>query len=96
MGRVAQIKAFALGGLRLSLSDFYALTPREYQSVFEAWKQQQKKEDHRIGLICAVMANLQAGKKNKSFTPEDFMPKELKAVDTKTLHTKFKSMMRIK
>lgn len=44
--------------------------------LFDRYKEEQKMYDRRIGRLCAVIVNTNRGKKGKSYTEEDFMPKE--------------------
>jgi hypothetical protein len=38
----------------------------------------EKRLDYRTALLCSVIANVNRGKKQKAFKPDDFMPRERK------------------
>lgn len=44
--------------------------------LFDRYKEEQRMHDRRIGRLCAVIVNMNRGKKGKSYSEEDFMPKE--------------------
>jgi hypothetical protein len=77
------IVAFAVVELNvpISLDTLYTMSPNDplYKALMEAWKRKQNREDARVGLICAVIANCIGGGKKK-YEPKDFMPKEPKTI----------------
>ena len=72
--------AFAIVELNVNvpLDTFYNLNPNDklYRSLVNAWENKQRREDGRIGLLCAVIANSAGSTKN--YQPADFMPKKAK------------------
>jgi len=62
--------------LGLGEEEFWALTIKEFNALIERYNNNQEWLNHRTALICTVLANMWRGKNTKTFTPDDFMPKE--------------------
>jgi len=77
------IVAFACVELNvpIPLDTLYAMSPNDplYIALLNAWKAREHREDARVGLMCAIIANCMGGGKKK-YEPSDFMPKEPKPV----------------
>lgn len=76
------IIAFAVseGWTTIPYDIFLELSPTDplYKSLISAWKDKQRREDYRNGLLCSVIANCSmAGGK---YQPKDFMPQDSNAV----------------
>ena len=68
--------AFGRYDLKLSELDFWNLTLVEFNALSERYKEAQKWLNHRVAMICSVIANTVRDRKKKSkpWTPDDFMP----------------------
>lgn len=66
--------------LGLTTEEWGRLTPREFRALCERWKQDQKRQDGRVALIAALIANANRDPKRRSkpYQVDDFMPKERK------------------
>ena len=64
----------------LSLEQLYSLSTSDplYVALIQAYKDRERKTDARVGLICAILANVM-GSGKKQYTPDDFMPHEPKS-----------------
>lgn len=69
---IESLWAFGRYDLGLTDADFWALTPRQYAELMERRREDLHRQDLRIGVLCALVANLLGGDKSKVFEPEDF------------------------
>lgn len=66
-----------MGRVDLGLSDFefWNLTFHLFFVLYERFTEQQKREDYRAGMICAVLGNIHRNKRSrKTFEPGNFFP----------------------
>jgi len=63
----------------LTESQFWRLTPAQFSSLADRFDQRYDQErrhlDFLAGIVAATIANVNRGKAQKAFKPEDFMPK---------------------
>lgn len=62
--------------MRLTESEFWDLTMREFGALSDRFKDAQGWLDYRAALICTVMANMWRDSKTKPYKPSDFMPEQ--------------------
>lgn len=76
---MADFVAFAIVNLNVTVDLEYfeglSFTDPVYTALMKAWKDKQHRDDQRVGLLCAVIANCMGGGK-KTYQPKDFMPKK--------------------
>lgn len=72
-----ELWAIGLYDLKLTESQFWRLTIKEFSMLYERHKQRLSAELFNSALICSVIANANRSK-GKPFTPSDFMPQEKK------------------
>ena len=55
-------------------SEFWSLTPEHVWKLREYWEHNEKAKDFRFGVLCALIANLQADREGHPdpYKPEDF------------------------
>lgn len=68
--------AFARYDARLSDSEFWGLTLKQYNALIERYIIEQENNDLRSALICSLLANIHRDikKRQKPYEPKDFMP----------------------
>jgi len=75
--------AYTIG---LKPSEFWELTPAEWERMARGYLARKEQADYRAALICAVLANIHRDEKKRRepYQPSDFMPKsgEQKAPQT--------------
>jgi hypothetical protein len=68
---VEDMEKEAIGKLDLTISEFYGITPREFNLMLA---QKGMADNHRTGMICATIANCHVQKKTGgTWTPSDFV-----------------------
>lgn len=71
--------AVAVYRLGLTEEQFWRLTPAKFTAMLNVCNKVEEfnhnKADYRAGLICATLANVNRGKKGKTFKASDFFPK---------------------
>ena len=50
-------------------------TPREYAKLVETLHEREQRDYWRSGLVTSMVANVNRGKNQRAFKPDDFMPK---------------------
>lgn len=78
----------------MSEQEFWRSTPVMFFKRLERFRNQLKKDDYRVGLVCSVLANIHRDRKKrpKPFLPADFVPGEKKS-DGKA--TKWQDQLRL-
>jgi Phage tail assembly chaperone protein, TAC len=72
-----QLCAAGVYDLRLTPAEFWDLTPREFNALWDRHIAAEERHDRRIALICTLYANAHRDEKKRStaFEITDFMPK---------------------
>lgn len=58
----------------VSETDFWSLTPRQFECLSSAHSNRQKRDDYRAGVVASTLANCHKGRDADSFSPRDFFP----------------------
>ncbi len=63
-------------GIQVPLETFYNMSPNDplFLALTRAWRIKERRQDSRIALLCAVIANSAGSKKKLEI--KDFMPKD--------------------
>jgi hypothetical protein len=69
-----RIWAFSRVALGLSEVEFWSLEPRRWHALVSEWNAQQRLLDHRVAVLCTVIANKGLPKGARCLKVSDFMP----------------------
>ena len=73
------------------------MTPVKFAALSDRFSEAQDRQDFRMGNIMALVANVNRGKKGKTYKAQDFMPSQIRNQGKKKapseLHSLFKGLL---